>query len=151
MQDKVIFGSLVGLLADAVKLLTNYLGYLLNLSEVVFWQIIATRFLGKADLHRPVAYLIGGLADLVVAATLGIAFIYLLSFTGWRFVYLKGSGFGLLVWVILFGTLLNQTAQNVLILKPPAIVVTAVAHLVYGIALAFFTVRLKDFRSRRLV
>ncbi|NLW55833.1 MAG: hypothetical protein GX050_04310 [Firmicutes bacterium] len=47
MQDKVIFGMTVGLLADGVKLLVNYLGYLLNFTDVVFWQIVASRLLEK--------------------------------------------------------------------------------------------------------
>lgn len=150
MQDKVIYGSIVGLLANVVKLLSNYLGYLLNLTDVVFWQIAAARFLEKSDLHRPVAYLIGGLADLAVAASLGVAFIYLLSLTGWRFIYIKGSGFSILTWVILFGTLLSHTAQNTITLTATGIVVTAVAHLLFGNALAFFAIRFKNSRLQRL-
>ena len=150
MGDKLIFGSVVGLLADVVKLLFNYLGYLFNFSNVVFWQIIAVRFLPEKDLHRPVAYFIGGLADLAVAAALGVTFVYLLSLTGWRYIYIKGSGFGIIIWVGLFGTLLSQTTHNVLALQSPAIVVTVFAHLLFGIALAFFTVKLKDFHTAKV-
>ena len=144
MQDKVIFGIVVGLLADAVKLLANYLGYLLNFTHVVFWQITAARFLPKNDLYRPVAYLVGGLADLAVAAALGVAFVYFLSLTGWRYTYIKGSGFGIITWVVLFGSILSHTTQNVITLQPQAIVVTAIAHLLFGLALAFFATKLKQ-------
>lgn len=143
MRDKVVFGMTVGLLADGVKLLVNYLGYLLNFSDKVFWQIVASRFLEKHLLNRPVAYLVGGIADLAVAGFLGVAFVYLLTFTGWRFIYIKGSGFAILVWVFLFGTLLSQSQGTHGSLTPTAILLTAVAHFIYGLALAFFAGRLK--------
>ena len=141
MQDKVVFGMTVGLLADGVKLLVNYLGYVLNFADKVFWQIVASRFLEKHLLHRPVAYLVGGIADLTVAGFLGVAFVYLLTFTGWRYIYIKGCGFAILVWVYLFGSLLSQSTHGPL--TPSALVVTALAHFVFGLALAFFAVKLR--------
>ncbi|MBA2133932.1 hypothetical protein [Capillibacterium thermochitinicola] len=144
MRDKVVYGMTVGLLADVVKLLVNYLGYLFNFTDQVFWQIVASRFLEKHLLQRPVAYVVGGIADLAVASFLGVAFVYLLTFTGWRFIYLKGCGFAILVWVFLFGTLLSQSIHG--FLPPAALLLTAVAHFVFGLGLAFFTVRLRKIR-----
>lgn len=77
IKDKIIYGATIGILADIVKLAVNYLGYLLGYSKVVFWQMTASRFLVKNDLYKPIAYLIGGLADLTIAALIGVAFIFL--------------------------------------------------------------------------
>lgn len=142
MKDRIILGAMVGLLADVVKLLVNLTGYLLNYSHVVFWQITATRFLDKTDLFKPAAYIIGGIADLTMAALLGVAFIYLLHLTGRDYDYVKGMGFGLAVWVLLFGTVLGQTTENKLNIDPSGILLTAVAHLSFGLALTFFSRKL---------
>lgn len=138
IKDKIITGAVVGLLADAVKLTVNYVGYLLNFSPIVFWQIIATRFLDKNELFSPLAYLIGAVTDFTMTAVLGIVFVYFIHFFGSRYLWIKGIGFGLSVWVILFGTLLT-TIQNKIQLSATGILLTIVAHSFFGLAIAFFT------------
>ncbi len=139
IKDIVVPGVLLGLLADTVKLAVNYVFYLLGFTSVVFWQITAARFLDKEELTTPWAYLIGGVADITVSAGLGIVFIYIIHLLGNRALSIKGIGFGLAVWVGLFGTLLGQSVQGKIPHNAPAIMVTMVAHFFFGLALAFFT------------
>ncbi len=139
IKGKVIRGILVGLLADTVKLAINYSLYLLGFTSVIFWQITAARFLVKEDLFTPWAYLIGGVADITVSAGLGIVFIYIIHLLGNKFLFIKGIGFGLAVWVSLFGTLLGQSVQGKIPHNASAIMVTMVAHFFFGLALAVFT------------
>ncbi len=138
IQDKVLAGVLIGLFADVVKLIINYLFYLFNFTNVVFWQITAARFLDRNDLFKPAAYFIGAIADLTVTVTLGIVFVYVIYFTGKNYLWMKGVGFGLVVWVGLFGTLLGQAVQAKLPQAPSGIMVTIAAHLVFGLGLAGF-------------
>ncbi len=37
LKDKFLFGALIGILADALKLLTNYILYIFGFTKVVFW------------------------------------------------------------------------------------------------------------------
>ncbi|MCL6589938.1 MAG: hypothetical protein K6U80_08300 [Firmicutes bacterium] len=141
MKDKVLIGVITGLLADVVKLTFNYLAYLLNFASVVFWQITASRFLEKKELHRPIAYLVGAVTDLTVTSVIGALFIYFLHFTGRDYVWLKGAGFGLTFWALLLGTLLQQSHAK-LNLVPSDIMVTFFAHLIYGLALAYLAKKL---------
>lgn len=138
VHDKMIRGVLIGICADIVKLIFNYFCYLMGWTPVVFWQIVATRFLDPAELFQPAAFLIGGAADLTVSVVLGIVFLYLLEYTNRRFGWIKGAGFGLLVWVGLFGTILGQSAQNKLPITSTTVVVTLFAHLAFGLSLALF-------------
>lgn len=138
LKDNIILGSLVGLLADIFKLVANYIMYQFNLTSVVFWQITATRFLAKEDLYQLLAYIIGAIADLTISALLGVIFVYILYFTGKKYSWVKGVGFGLLVWVNLFGTLLGESVMQKIPQKPMNILVTIIAHFVYGLALAYF-------------
>jgi len=138
-KDIIIIGATIGLLADAVKLFINYILYLMNYTDVVFWQITASRFLERKDLFDPVAYIIGGLADITVTAALGVLFVIVIYLTGKRYLWIKGIGFGLFIWVGLFGTLLGQTVQAKLPQEPSGIMVTIAAHFVFGLGLAGFT------------
>lgn len=139
LKDKVMVGATVGILADAVKLIVNYLLYKLGYTNVVFWQVIATRFLEKEDLFKPSAYIIGAIADITVTAALGVAFIYSIYFIGREYLIVKGIGYGMLIWVGVFGTLLGQSLQEKLPQTPSGIFVTIAAHFFFGLSLAIFT------------
>lgn len=138
-KDKILIGALIGILADAMKLITNYILYSLGFTKVVFWQIVATRFLQKEYLNHKLAYLIGGIADLTVTSLLGVVFVYVIYLFGSKNLWAKGVGFGLVVWVTLFGTLLGQTVEAKLPQEPKGVVVTIIAHLAFGLGLAIFT------------
>lgn len=139
MRDKIMRGAMIGLLADAVKLSLNYLAFLLKFTPIVFWQITASRFLEKKDLFKPLALVIGAVADLFTSAFLGIVFLYATRYMGKKYLLLKGLGFGVIVWVGLFGTVLRQTGI-ILQLDVSSIAVTLIAHAAYGVALGFFTI-----------
>ncbi|MEW6623851.1 MAG: hypothetical protein AB1420_12120 [Bacillota bacterium] len=143
IKDRIILGSIVGLLANVVKLTVNYLSFLLGFTPVVFWQLVATRFLQKQDLYKPSAYLIGAVADITVTMTLGVVFVYFIYIFGRKYLLIKSVGFALLVWVGLFGTLLGQSIEDKLPQQPQGIIVTIAAHFAFGIGLAAFT-RLLD-------
>ncbi len=139
VKDKFVVGTLIGICANVIKLLTNLLGYLMGYTDHLFWQLVATHFLQENDLSKPAALVIGGVADLTITAALGVAFLYFVEYTGRKYLWFKGLGFGLAVWVILFGTHLGRSVQELLPQDAMGIVVTLIAHMVFGLSLAFFT------------
>lgn len=139
IKDRLVVGALIGILADVVKLTANYLAFLLGFTDVVFWQIAATRFLSKGELQKPVALLVGGIADITVTAVLGIVFLYIIEYAGRNYLWIKGIGFGMMVWVGVFGALLGQSVQAKLPQSTSGILVTIVAHIIFGLGLALFT------------
>lgn len=138
-NSPIFTGVLIGLLADAVKLGTNYLAYALGYTNVVFWQIVATNVLPKEYLFSRSAILIGAVTDLTVTALMGVIFLYVIKYTGFDFLFLKGIGFALLVWVGVLGVLLGPSVEAKLPQTPSGVLVTIIAHLAYGIALSVFT------------
>ena len=68
-----------------------------------------------------------------------MVFVYVIYYFSSRNLWLKGVGFGLMVWVGLFGTLLGKIVEEKLPQEPIGIVVTIIAHFAYGLALAYFT------------
>jgi len=138
-DSPILTGVLIGLLADAVKLGVNYLGYILGFTDVVFWQIVATNILPKEYLFTTSAIIIGAVADLTVTGLLGVLFLYFIKFTGLDFLFLKGIGFAMLVWVGLMGVVVGPYVEAKLPQDPSGIFVTIVAHFVFGVSLAVFT------------
>ena len=138
-KDKILIGAIVGILADAIKLIANYTMYSFGLTKVVFWQIVATRFIGKEYLNHKLAYLIGAAADITVTSLLGIVFVYFVYLFGSKNLWIKGVGFGLVVWVSIFGIVMGQTLEDKLPQNPTSVVVTLIAHIIFGLGLAFFT------------
>lgn len=106
---------------------------------MVFWRIVAAEFVRDVDLAEPLSVVIGAIADLTVTSILGAAFLHFLKWAGTSHLWLKGAGFGLAVWVALFGLLIGGKAVDVLALTPVNIMVTPIAHFLFGLALAFFT------------
>lgn len=142
LKDRLITGAIIGILADIIKLISNYIMYLMGMTDIVFWQIAATRFLNKEDLFKPVVYFVGGVADLTVTTILGVIFVIIIYFFQKDYIWLKGIGFAMVIWVTLFGTLLSQEVEHKIPQEPMGIIVTIIAHIIYGLGFAFFTSRL---------
>ena len=138
-DSPILTGVLIGLLADAVKLGVNYLAFVLGFTDVVFWQIVATNIVPKEYLFSTAAVIIGAVADLTVTGLLGVLFLYFIKFTGLDFLFLKGIGFAMLVWVGLMGVVVGPSLEAKLPQNPSGIFVTIAAHFVFGVALAVFT------------
>jgi hypothetical protein len=139
LKDRVMAGAIIGLLANAVKLTFNFSAFLLGFTPVVFWQLVAAQFLAREDLYKPAAYIIGGTADLAITALLGATFVYFIYYFGDEYLYFKGLGFGLVVWAALFGSLFAARIQDKIHPEPAGILVTLIAHSLFGLSLAFFT------------
>ncbi len=138
-DSPILTGVLIGVLADTVKLGVNYLAFLLGYTEVVFWQIVATNVLPEQYLHTASAVVIGAVADLTVTGLLGVLFLYFIQFAGLDFLFLKGIGFAMMVWVALMGTVIGPSLEAKLPQNPSGVFVTIVAHFFFGVALAVFT------------
>jgi len=138
-SSPLLTGVLIGLLADAVKLGVNYLAFALGYTHVLFWQVVATNILPQEFLSSTSALIIGGVTDLTVTCLLGVAFLYFIQRTGLDFLFLKGIGFAMVTWVVLFGIILGPSIERKLPPSPSEVLVTIVAHFLFGVALAVFT------------
>jgi len=138
LKNRVTIGLAIGLLADAVKLAFNYLCFKLNFTDVVFWQIVAGTALSRADIFTPLGLLVGALADIIVTSILGSVFIYLIYLTGKESLYLKGIGFGMLMWINFFVIVQGLLVHEKIPPTPSGLLVTFAAHFLFGLALAFF-------------
>jgi len=94
------------------------------------------------------AYFIGGVADIIFTCLLGMVFVHVIYLWGSKYLWLKGLVFGLVVWVGAFGVLISRVAEGKLPQEPTGVVVTIIAHIVFGLALAYFT---RVFKQDRVI
>ena len=138
-NSPIFTGVLIGVLANVVKLGVNYLGYLLDFTDVVFWQLVSTMTLPEEYLFATSTLSIGAITDLTVASFLGVLFLFFIQLTGFDFLFLKGIGFAMMVRVLLFHTLLGDAIEKKLPQNPSDAFVTIATHFFFGVALAVFT------------
>ena len=103
---------------------------------LVFGKLLPVQFIGNIF---PLGLLIGALADVVVTSILGSVFIYLLSLSGRENIWIKGAGFGMFAWINFFVFVQGVLLKGKISPEPRGILVTFVAHLCFGLALAAFT------------
>jgi hypothetical protein len=100
-QTKTVIGNIVGFLSDIA--MGAFLG-------VIFVYII------KYTKGQPEAtflgHLLGFLGDLAMGSLFGIGFVYFLKYTNMKNIIWKGWGFGLAVWLLIFGIMLHSMPQT---------------------------------------
>jgi hypothetical protein len=81
--------------------------YLLGWLKVPFIQYGAGLFLPYENVHSLGGAVIGACADFSVCLLLGQGFVGALRITGPRQLKLQGLAYGLMVWVVFYGALIN--------------------------------------------
>jgi hypothetical protein len=88
--------------------------------------------------------IIGFLASMALAVFLGIAFVYLIDWTGARFIKSKGVLFGLIIWLIIYGGI--RAGLHISFLQdynPTHTLIQLLIHLVFGYILGVIVTKLK--------
>lgn len=98
-NDDLTIAVTSAILATLIKNCFSLLLWFNNFKQYLYWQLAASVFLEDTNLQTFPSLLIGFIADLAVAALLGIIFFYSLRLTGRNHAYLKGVFAGLFIWV----------------------------------------------------
>lgn len=142
-NDRLITGALAGLagavIRDTYSLTLKATG-LTDRSFIDFAQVLV--------MSRPstgiIAFLVGLISDLGVAALLGVIFAYLISFTSDKFYIFKGLGYGIIVWIsaMILGNAFNfPLFENV---SATLALATLIGNVIFGLAAAFALKMLSD-------
>ncbi len=87
--------------------------------------------------------IIGFLAGMAVAVLLGIAFIYLIDLSGFRFVKSKGVLYGFIIWFLIYGGI--KTALHISYIQDynaEHTMVQLFLHLLFGYCIGLFVVKI---------
>ncbi len=148
-SDPVICGALAGIIGTLAKEIVDFLSVTIGWSKYLYWNLAASVFVLPKDVHQPGALIIGGLADIIVGSFWGIVLFYIIKFSGRSYSYIKGLGIGWLIWLSLFGAVVNL---HVVRITPTDIGTTLsafVEHSAFGLTATWFINQFADSTSRR--
>lgn len=140
LKDKVLFGTLVGLLANIVMDIPQYPLWKLKIIMHPLSHYAGSLFLDLNTLHHSwTGSVISFFADYSYSAFLGIVFIYFLEFTGKRYYLQKGLIFGAFLWLFSFGGLRSLSLVKLRQVAPGDWGIIIGIHLLFGLALGVIT------------
>ena len=143
IKDKYSLGIIIGLTANIIRNIFNYIVYQLNFTQYLPRQIAAATFIPLAKIDSLIGIIIGFCADYGIAIFFSLSIVYLLDITGDDFAILKGLSIGLLYWLLLFGLLLRFGLSRINPSDLGTNLIFLFNHLLLGIIVAVMVVRYK--------
>ncbi|NLX90178.1 MAG: hypothetical protein GXZ07_01055 [Firmicutes bacterium] len=147
IKDPLVLGAIAGAIANLAKLLGNEFGMkTLKISQASYPEMAAGLFMTKKERRKPVALVVGTLADLTIGGIMGVPLVYILRYTGRDFAPIKGIGYGLFAWVLLYGALgrFLGTKSSIFPLSSTTSLSAYINHSIYGAIAAVLTAKLGD-------
>lgn len=142
-EDLIVTGAIAGTIGNICQLLFNFGCFLIGWTKYTYFQIAASVFVVPDRVNTWGALLLGMLADLVVGASFGIALLYIVNKTGNKFLAFKGLGLAWIMWLVLFGLIVNI---HIVRITPTDIGTNQCAffsHLILGLVTAWWLKRSK--------
>ncbi len=106
-EDLIVTGALAGVIGNIFKELFNYVSVALGWAKYSYWQVAASIFVKPENVNQFGAKILGTLGDFLLGASFGVLLLYLLNKTGRRYFEIKGLGLAWLLWMGLFGLVVN--------------------------------------------
>ncbi|MEL7565002.1 MAG: hypothetical protein AAGU27_08990 [Dehalobacterium sp.] len=136
IQDKVVFGGLIGVLANISMNILQFPIWKLKIIKHPLSHYAASIFLEPQDLHHMmIGSIVSFLADYIYGAFLGVIFVYIIYLTGKNFLIIKGLIFGSFLWVFSFGGLGSLPIVTLQEVISADTIYYLLFHLVFGITL----------------
>lgn len=143
MKDRITLGALAGLGAVLTRDVYGLLARAVGFTKFLTWNVAADLFIHGQDIFRPLGIVLGFVADLTLGAIIGALFVYLLKLSGHRNPMIKGLGFGLGAWLLLFGIMVRILPDSPKVFDDVLSNLNSfVGHAVFGLSLGYYADRL---------
>ena len=147
MKDNIVFGSIAGAIGGAVGLIYSYILFRLGISPMASLHLAASLVVTDV-LHLTIGGIIWAIVThLIIAATFGVLFNYLLIFSGKDYWAFKAVGVGALLCLIAHSYLipLMRTDQQLrsLIFNAPSFGTMISTHALISLITCFIIVKYK--------
>ncbi|MCL6589391.1 MAG: hypothetical protein K6U80_05485 [Firmicutes bacterium] len=118
IKDKILIGSMAGMIATLAKDLPNLFFYKLGLVNYLYSHLAASAHLAGKDIYTPVGYILGILADIITGGAIGVVAILFLARFGTDLWWYKGIIIGNIIWLFGLGVILNLGTIHLQSLEP---------------------------------
>jgi hypothetical protein len=150
LKDRLVIGSIAGMIAAICKDISNLIFYLLKLANVLYIQLAASAHLLPANINTPLGYFIGIFSDLITGGSIGILCIILLSYFGTDCWWYKGFIIGNLVWLFGLGVILNLGTIHFNSFDPAFRFLALIDHQIFGLIYAY-TIYLWSLKTKQIM
>jgi hypothetical protein len=138
IKDKVIIGSVAGMIGTLFKDSLNLILYRLNVVPILYAQLAASAHLEPDRLYRPLGYIIGVVADIATGGAIGVVTMLFLDRFGMDYWWYKGLIIGATVWLFGLGVILNLGTVHWIPCDPVFRFASLFDHLLFGEVTLFF-------------
>ncbi len=151
MMDKIIFGSLAGIISGILMGIANSVTNVLNISNYYAIEVAVGIF--SRGLYSPsISWLIVcWIAHLTIAMAYGVILCYIFYNTGKDYGLVKGLLYGGIVWLLNLGIIAPIIGYRVIQdLSSVDLLFSFVLHLFFGIIAAWVLIRVWEPRRQRI-
>ncbi|NLY90339.1 MAG: hypothetical protein GX081_01855 [Firmicutes bacterium] len=141
LRDKVLLGALAGAFANFVMEISELILWKRNILPHPLFHYLASLLMPmEASHHHYLGQVMGFLGTKVYGAFLGVIFIFLLTYTGYRFFWAKGLLYGAFLWLFSYGVLASLPIVKLSAYPrmPLVTLLFLLLHLLFGFALGLF-------------
>lgn len=141
VRDRDTLGALAGIGAILVRDIWSFFAKQIGFAKFYVWQNAAGLFMQKSQIKTVLGAISGLLADIVMGALIGVLFVRFLKMGQDRNPVLKGWGFGLGLWLLLFGLLMHSlpTATAVAPRDAKSVLSAFIGHSIFGLVLGLLS------------
>lgn len=137
-QDPIIYGGIAGIIGTIAKEAVDFISVAVGFSKHTYWHVAASIFVHPQEVTKVGGVVLGALADMIIGAFFGVLLLYFIKFTKKDYLYIKGLGFSWLIWLFLFGMVVNLHIVRI----TPADIGTSLSafieHSLFGLTAAWF-------------
>lgn len=137
LKNKTMLGALAGLISGLIKDVIDLLFYFLKISNNLFGYLASGIFIKPKIAHSAIGIIIGYLADIVMDGFLGVIFVYFIKLTEPEYIIIKGTGFGLVLWIFILGIVGAIKITTVPAKNPLTVLVMFFTHALFGLIIGF--------------
>lgn len=143
LKDKIIAGSILGIVSNFPKMLLDIILYKMGFSEFFCWNVTAGVIISKEWIPTLDGRIIGVFMDFFSASILGILMIYFLFFFGEeRYLFIKGVIFNTAAWLsICIWGIDQRISMYETLYDPRHAYQSFIDHTIWGVVMVYLILR----------
>lgn len=137
IKDRIVIGSMAGMIATLFKDLPNYILYRLGIVKCIYAHLAASAHLSGSDVYTAIGSIIGFLADIITGGAIGVMAIIFLKRFGTDYWWYKGCIIANIIWLFGLGVILNLGTVNLVFGDPVFRLTSLFDHLIFGLVTVY--------------